>query len=102
LDASIYTPFAVKGQGLAYRLYPSGQVSPDPLFSSEQMNLGDRYTVRGFQQQSVAGDSGGYMRNELLWNLPPWTENETINNVIGGLQPYAGLDGGFTRNKGGK
>lgn len=101
-DASIYKPFAVKGQELAYRMLASGQYSNDPLFSSEQINIGDRYTVRGFQNESLAGDSGGYVRNEVMWNLPRFTENEYINKLAGELQPYAGLDGGWTRSRGGK
>jgi hemolysin activation/secretion protein len=102
LDASIYRPFAVNDLNFAFRSTASGQYSPDPLFSSEQVNIGDRYTVRGFSQNSISGDTGGYVRNEIMWNPPRWTEEEFVNNLIGDLQPYVGLDFGATRSRGGK
>ena len=101
-DGSVYQPLEVKDLHFAYRILASGQYSPDPLFSSEQINIGDRYTVRGFQAESVAGDTGGYIRNEVMWNLPQFSDNKYVKTLLGELQPYAGLDGGWTRNRGGK
>jgi hemolysin activation/secretion protein len=97
-DASVYRPFAIKSASFAYRTSISGQYSNDTLFSSEKLNIGDRYTVRGFQQSSMAGDSGAYIRNELMWNAPQFTDNKYVNNLVGGLQPYIALDGGTVKN----
>lgn len=46
------------------------QVTPDSLYSSDQVNLGDRSTVRGFTGSLVSGDEGLYIRNELNGRLP--------------------------------
>jgi hemolysin activation/secretion protein len=97
-DASIYRPFAIKEGSFAFRTAVSGQLSNDTLFSSEQLNIGDRYTVRGFQESGMAGDSGAYIRNELMWNAPQFSENKYVNNLVGGLQPYIALDGGTVKN----
>lgn len=114
IDTSVYKPFEVKKVNLAYRILASGQYSPDPLFSSEQLNIGDRYTVRGFQAESIAGDMGGYIRNEIIWDLPKpksdkqYTETKFLHYVTKGFQSYvgtqayAGLDLGWTRVRGGK
>ncbi|MCE3232748.1 MAG: Polypeptide-transport-associated domain protein ShlB-type [Rickettsiaceae bacterium] len=72
-DASVYKPFAISNANLAWRSVLFGQYSNDTLFSSERMTIGDRYTVRGFSDDSLSGDSGVYNRNELIWNLPQFT-----------------------------
>lgn len=97
LDASVYKPFTIAKQNLAWRTMISGQKSPDNLFSSERISLGDRYTVRGFDNTSISGDSGGYIRNELGWNLPQFTTNKYANFLVGNLQPYVGFDAGTTK-----
>ncbi len=96
-DASVYKPFTISKANLAWRTVVSGQKSPDHLFGSERISIGDRYSVRGFDNTSILGDSGGYMRNELAWNLPQFTENKYINNIAGNLQPYIGVDAGATK-----
>lgn len=102
LDASFYKPFAIKSANFAWRSSISGQYSNDTLFSSERISIGDRYTVRGFGESSLSGDSGVYNRNELILNLPQFTTNKYINSVAGNLQPYIGIDMGAARSKGGK
>ena len=97
LDASVYKPFIVAKQNLSWRTIISGQKSPDHLFGSERISLGDRYTVRGFDNTSISGDSGGYIKNELGLNLPQFTENKYANFFVGNLQPYVGFDSGMTK-----
>jgi hemolysin activation/secretion protein len=97
LDASVYKPFTIAKANLAWRTAISGQKSPDHLFGSERISLGDRYTVRGFDDTSISGDSGGYIRNDLSWNLPQFTENKYANFLVGNLQPYIGFDAGTTK-----
>jgi hemolysin activation/secretion protein len=53
--------------------------------------------VRGFDDTSISGDSGGYIKNELGWNLPQFTENKYANFFVGNLQPYIGYDYGMTK-----
>ncbi|WP_039057614.1 ShlB/FhaC/HecB family hemolysin secretion/activation protein [Enterobacter sp. Bisph1] len=65
-----------------------GQWSPDRLYGSERLTLGGESSVRGFKEQYISGDNGGYWRNELsyaLFTLP----------VLGQISATAALDGGW-------
>lgn len=65
-----------------------GQWSPDRLYGSERLTIGGESSVRGFKEQYLAGDNGGYLRNELnyaLFTLP----------VIGQVSALAAVDGGW-------
>jgi len=67
-----------------------GQWSPDRLHGSERLSLGGESSVRGFKEQYISGDSGGYWRNELnyhLFSLPG----------IGQINAIGALDGGWLR-----
>lgn len=50
------------------------QWSPDTLYSVERISLGGEASVRGFKEQSISGDTGGYLRNELSLqgDSPDW------------------------------
>ncbi|MBB6932149.1 ShlB/FhaC/HecB family hemolysin secretion/activation protein, partial [Escherichia coli] len=45
------------------------QWSPDRLHGVEQLSLGGESSVRGFKEQYISGNNGGYLRNELSWSL---------------------------------
>ncbi|MFT6346888.1 MAG: hemolysin activation/secretion protein [Myxococcota bacterium] len=45
------------------------QLSQDTLFGSEQFSVGGYYSVRGFRENYIAGDSGYYFRNKANINL---------------------------------
>jgi hemolysin activation/secretion protein len=45
------------------------QLSQDTLFGSEQFSVGGYYSVRGFRENFIAGDSGYYFRNKANINL---------------------------------
>jgi len=65
-----------------------GQWSPDRLYGSERLTLGGESSVRGFKEQYISGDNGGYWRNEvnyILFTLP----------VLGQISATAALDGGW-------
>lgn len=65
-----------------------GQWSPDRLYGSERLTLGGESSVRGFKEQYLSGDNGGYWRNELnypLFTLP----------VLGQISATVALDGGW-------
>ncbi len=56
-----------------------GQWSPDRLYGSERLTLGGESSVRGFKEQYISGDNGGYWRNELnyaLFTLPVLGANQ--------------------------
>lgn len=65
-----------------------GQWSPDRLYGSERLTIGGESSVRGFKEQYLSGDNGGYLRNELsyvLFTLP----------FIGQISSVAAIDGGW-------
>jgi len=75
------------GLSFAYRGRLRGQYSAVALFGNEQIFLGGMDSVRGFTEGGVAGDSGFYLRNEMVWqNAPACFDTH--------LEPYAFLDGG--------
>ena len=47
---------------------------PDVLYSVERVSLGGEASVRGFKEQNLSGDVGGYLRNEVSWQAqtPAW------------------------------
>ncbi|WP_255729704.1 ShlB/FhaC/HecB family hemolysin secretion/activation protein [Pantoea sp. ACRSC] len=68
-----------------------GQWSPDRLYGSERLTLGGESSVRGFKEQYLSGDVGGYLRNELsyrLFTLP----------VMGEVSALAAVDGGWLKS----
>ncbi|KJV46754.1 peptide transporter [Pantoea sp. BL1] len=68
-----------------------GQWSPDRLYGSERLTLGGESSVRGFKEQYLSGDAGGYLRNELdysLFTLP----------VMGEVSALAAVDGGWLKS----
>lgn len=69
------------------------QWSPDRLYGSERLTLGGETSVRGFKEQYISGDNGGYWRNELNWSLItlPW---------VGDVGVLAAIDGGWLKKDG--
>lgn len=89
-------PLDVGGQPAAFSATVSGQWSPDTLYSSERLDLGGRHTVRGFQRDSLAGDSGGYARTEISMPIvPKETMPDCLSAALGELNLYVGYDAGF-------
>ncbi|MBP2168268.1 hemolysin activation/secretion protein [Erwinia toletana] len=85
LSASFQRPLA---QDLWWLSSLYGQWSPDRLYGSERLTLGGESSVRGFKEQYLSGDNGGYLRNEInytLFTLP----------VIGQVSALAAVDGGW-------
>lgn len=66
----------------------SAQYSPYTLFSSEQISVGGPYSVRGFNNASISGNSGYYIRNEL-------SISKKVETFV--LRPYLGFDYGFIK-----
>lgn len=67
---SYYHPIFISHEQLMWSSILRTQYSPDTLYGAERISIGSRYTVRGFIDDSLSGDSGGYVRNELSWRLP--------------------------------
>ena len=90
------------------------QYSKDTLFGSEQFSVGGYYSVRGFRENYITGDSGYYLRNKINFNLgslvlPFLTKADASNNPQGffsknlfhlnkfSFEPF--YDYGYIRNK---
>ncbi|WP_245552715.1 ShlB/FhaC/HecB family hemolysin secretion/activation protein [Fusobacterium russii] len=72
-----------------YKINLGGQYSKDILYSQEKLGIGDDTTVRGFKDESLQGDKGFYIRNEIgykgLQFLEPYIAYDygrTFNNKI--------------------
>jgi len=54
------------------------------LFSPQRISLGGISSVRGFKDQSLSGDSGGYWRNQLRWTKAVgWNWLQPVINQYG-------------------
>lgn len=95
LTGSWMRPFEIAGHPLTFSTQGAAQWSPDTLYNSERLDLGGRHTVRGFQLDSLGGDSGGYVRNELAMSILPQDRSAWFTSVFDDLQLYAGYDAGF-------
>ncbi|SIR99709.1 ShlB/FhaC/HecB family hemolysin secretion/activation protein [Pseudomonas sp. 7SR1] len=67
---SYLQPFQLWGESFSFSSLMTGQRSEDVLFSPQRMSLGGQSSIRGYKDQSLAGDSGGYWRNDLRWSRP--------------------------------
>lgn len=67
---SYLQPFKVWGESFSFSSLMTGQHSEDVLFSSQRTSLGGLSSLRGYKDQSLSGDSGGYWRNDLRWSRP--------------------------------
>ncbi|MEQ7869105.1 ShlB/FhaC/HecB family hemolysin secretion/activation protein [Chromohalobacter salexigens] len=70
LALSYWQPFSLFDQSLSFTSFAYGQWSHDVLYSPQRLTIGGESTVRGFKEQSLSGDSGGYWRNEIGWRHP--------------------------------
>lgn len=95
LTATAYRPFRLGGLDFSWSTKLWGQWTPDTLYSAERASIGSRYTVRGFQNDSLDGDIGGYIRNELALTLPLGRMEGLADRLLNRWQVYAGYDAGF-------
>ena len=87
-SGGIAVPFEVLGQELNFSSQLTGQLATEVLYGSEQISLGSQYSIRGFNRNSLSGDRGWYVRNELTTSLPklPFTDITP--------RPFIAFDGG--------
>ncbi|WP_413794512.1 MULTISPECIES: ShlB/FhaC/HecB family hemolysin secretion/activation protein [unclassified Pseudomonas] len=67
---SYLQPFKLWDESFSFSSLMTGQRSEDVLFSPQRMSLGGQSSIRGYKDQSLSGDSGGYWRNDLRWSRP--------------------------------
>ena len=84
LDANLSVPFAIAKQPFRYVGTFHGQYTGNTLYYIDDMTIGSRYTVRGFDGETMlAASRGFYWRNEL--QMPIGQTGQAV---------YAGLDYG--------
>ncbi|WP_217587964.1 ShlB/FhaC/HecB family hemolysin secretion/activation protein [Burkholderia pyrrocinia] len=84
LDANLSVPFAIAKQPFRYVTSIHGQYTGNTLYYIDDLTIGSRYTVRGFDGETMlAAARGLYWRNEL--QMPIGQTGQAI---------YAGLDYG--------
>ncbi|WP_269507316.1 ShlB/FhaC/HecB family hemolysin secretion/activation protein [Burkholderia sp. IMCC1007] len=84
LDANLSVPFAIAQQLFRYVTTFHGQYTGNTLYYIDDLTIGSRYTVRGFDGETMlAASRGFYWRNEL---------QAPIGQT--GMAVYAGLDYG--------
>ncbi|WP_260434792.1 ShlB/FhaC/HecB family hemolysin secretion/activation protein [Burkholderia sp. Bp8992] len=84
LDANLSVPFAIVKQPFRYVTSIHGQYTGNSLYYIDDLTIGSRYTVRGFDGETMlAAARGFYWRNEL--QMPIGQTGQAI---------YAGLDYG--------
>ncbi|SPV18657.1 outer membrane hemolysin activator protein [Burkholderia cepacia] len=84
LDANLSVPFVIAQQPLRYVTTFHGQYTGNTLYYIDDLTIGSRYTVRGFDGETMlAASRGFYWRNEL---------QAPIGQT--GMAVYAGLDYG--------
>ncbi|MCM2459705.1 ShlB/FhaC/HecB family hemolysin secretion/activation protein [Pseudomonas sp. CG7] len=93
--ASYLQPFQVWGESFSFSSLMTGQRSEDVLFSPQRMSLGGQSSIRGYKDQSLSGDSGGYWRNDLRWSRP--VTLEWLRPVFGEYGTSLGYDQGVIR-----
>tara|TARA_R100001244_G_scaffold10690_17_gene12770 strand:+ start:6471 stop:8126 length:1656 start_codon:yes stop_codon:yes gene_type:complete len=67
LTLSYLQPLPLWGESFSFDSLINAQHSEDVLFSPQRISIGGLNSVRGFKEQSLSGDSGGYWRNQVRW-----------------------------------
>jgi len=91
-NANLYKPI---NQYVSLSSSLSGQYARDSLYSSEQISIGGQYSVRGFSTSPSSGDSGAYIRNDLMFRLSENLGPKWMAEYLPYLQPYLGFDYGW-------
>ena len=94
-NISANLPIKTFGKKWRYRGNLIGQYAIDPLFGTEQISLGDSYSVRGFRNSPVSGDTGTFIKNDFSWN------SDAKKGVLKGLSVIYGIDAGYVQAKNG-
>ena len=84
------------GGGFGVELRGAGQLASRPLLASEEMGLGGRQFLRGFDYWEMSGDEGGVISGELRYDL-----RRGLPRPLTRLQLYLYADAGRVTNLGG-
>lgn len=69
--AQLDVPFTLVGEQFRYNVQYLRQTSNTLLTPQEQLAIGNRWTVRGFDgERNLSASRGWYVRNDLAWRTP--------------------------------
>ncbi|EPL8194814.1 ShlB/FhaC/HecB family hemolysin secretion/activation protein [Klebsiella aerogenes] len=69
-DLQALMKFDLTGNKFSYAPHFNAQYSPDILSSDNQFNIGNRWTVRGFDgEYTLSGNQGWYWSNDFIWDI---------------------------------
>lgn len=88
-------PFKVGGLDGSFSSSLTGQIAQNVLYGSEQISIGGISSVRGFVKNTLSGDNGFYLRNDLSVRIP----FSGPGGKSGTLRPYLAIDHGHVNNK---
>lgn len=92
--ASWMKPFQIGKQNFTFSTAINGQVGVDVLYGSEQFSIGSLYSVRGYRNTSIAGDTGYYWRNDLAAPFQVQAGSMPMN-----IKPYIAYDFGYIKDR---
>ena len=87
-SGGVQLPFAALDREFSFSSQLTGQHALQPLHGSEQITIGSHYRVRGFNRNSLPGDRGWFVRNEVSTALPKLPFADITP------RPYLALDAG--------
>lgn len=93
LDVNGFQPFTLFGRRLVWEPSLHAEYADVREYATDELQIGGLYTVRGFLLNTLSGDRGFYLHNDLIWKLPatkPFGRWRFSNAV------YGGLDTGWT------
>lgn len=97
-------PFDIAGNEIKLNIQFNYQDSlGDNLPPSEQISIGGYYTIRGFHDDSISGDKGYYLRNELTFTPYFISESKELKPKLelviaydlGKIWEHNGIEGGY-------
>lgn len=92
VDVDIYSSLDIAGKKISLQSGLHGQYSEGDLYSSENISIGSRYTVRGFNDTGLSDASGVYWRNDISHSISFGASGQY-------WQPYLGLDYGWVHDE---
>ena len=87
-------PFRMLNKEAGFTSQLSAQKANNTLYGSEQIAIGGLYSVRGFVKNTLSGDDGYYLRNEIFIRQPVSIGDQTVSTRI-----YLGYDTGQVNNR---
>lgn len=75
----------------------SAQYSKNTLYPQEQFFMGDRTSVRGFQDHYLMSDSGGFMQSEVIYNFKNYKIMRFLSPFINNFKIFAAYDFGYVK-----